>query len=654
MPAILKNKVRSILVVVYLIVLIVSSSALPAQEKSLGTKVVLVSIDGTPDYLLDQLIETGKVPNIARLVKGGVKAKGMITSFPAVTAVAHPMIWTGAYPWENGVSGGSCIPLPYKEHNILSYESGMRASRLLAEPIWSAVARQGKKAFVLQATQAYPQEGIYHGAEARFASNDENLTVLDGYAKKLQGYRLFDQDSVELREAGEWENLPQSDAGYRWFDSTSGEGKHFFLFFGSKDNPDSGFDTIWICSAKNGESKLAGLSPQAPGIKEDNFSEGILVKYQQFKAYVYFRLFKLAPDLSSFFMMRTAGHDILSFKQDIADKVFHQAGGFIGNGARTLYHRSMFGKKVTEGGNGDAELIYLETLKKMVELSSKAAAWALKNQDWDLFQAYTPIPDEVHHNWLGRLNPTGNLAKETVCEALRQPMDEIYKIVDDFVGVLMENMPDEALLVIVSDHGHAPVTKTLLPNVLLKKAGLLQFDAQGNIDLSKTKAMYYRGNTYFVVINSVKYKDGIVPLDQVEQVKSQVKAALDQAVDSQGNKLVTGYLEPEGTHESKEYYGGDIYLRLKEGVNCHPHYQGDEYLRKLAYPLSDHYGDPEFRYMNSIFVIGRKYGKVGQGYGKVRAVDVAPTICSILGVDSPKQASGKKLVDLIDLLRENR
>ena len=649
----IKQSRAAVVLIIFLVMLLlpgISSSKADDGER----KVVLVSIDGMPDYILDKLIAEGKVPNIARLARQGLRAERMTTSFPAVTAVAHPMIWTGAYPWENGVSGSVCIPLPYKEHNILSFERGMSASRLMAEPVWSAVARQGKKAFVLQATQAYPQNDIYFGENARFATVEENLTVLDGYAKKLQGYKLFDENSVELKPADKWKNLPSSDAGYRCFATTSGAGQLYFLFFGSPDKEAEGFDSLWICASQDGNEKLAEIDPQAPAYEGDYFSPPILVKYQGFKAYVYFRLFELAPDLSRFFILRTAGHDILSANQQTADRVFHHAGGFIGNGARVLYDRGLLGKKAADGGNGDAEKIYMETIRKMMDLSNKAAAWALKNQEWDLFQAYTPIPDEIHHNWLGLLNPTGKLPASTVCPALEEPMQQAYRIVDDFVGVLMDNMPENALLVIVSDHGHVPVTQTFLPNILLRKAGLLNFDGQGNIDLSKTKAMYYRGNSYFVVVNSVKYKDGIVPAAEVEAVKQEVMKVLDAAVDANGNKIVTGYLDPGRDVESKKFYGGDLYLNLKEGVNCHPHYQGEEYLRILPQPVSDHYGNPEFRYMNSIFVIGGKYGKVDKEYGVVRAIDIAPTICSILGIDSPRNASGKKLEDLVDLLGNNR
>lgn len=634
--------------------LLISFLPVVAMAQSPDQRVVLVSIDGMPDYILDQLIAEGRVPNIARLAENGVRADRMITSFPAVTAVAHPLIWTGANPWENGVTGGQCIVLPYNENNILSLSQGMSANRMQAEPIWSTVARQSKKAFVLQATQTYPQDDIYYGENARFKSAAENLTILDGYGKKLQGYKLFHRDDVEFKKADDWINLPESESQPLYFSEIAGDGKQHFLFFASPTTTSPGYDSLWICSEKDGKSKLAEVSPARPDLENDNYSQGVLVKYSGNKACVYFRLFNLTPDLSSFFLMRTAGHDILAAKKEIADEVFYQAGGFIGNGARHLYDAGLLGLPVTKGGDGQAETIYLETIKKMMSLSEKAVAWSLKNYDWDLFQAYIPIPDEIHHNWLAALNPLGNLEDKDQCEALRQPLLRSYQMVDDYIGVIMKNMPDDALLVLVSDHGHVPVTKTFLPNVVLKKAGLLVFDEGGNIDLSRTKAMYYLGNSYFVVINSKRFKDGIVEAEQMAEVRAQVMQALDSARDEDGEKIVSGYFRPDDEAGIPRHLGGDIYLKLKAGVNCHSHFQGQDYLRKLPYPVSDHYGDPEFRYMNSIFVIGRKYGKVDKAYGVVRGIDIAPTICLILGIDSPLQASGRALEDLKEMIEGNR
>lgn len=108
----LSNTLRVITTLVFIIIMSVSSSVWAQNNDS---KVIILSIDGMPDYILDKLIAEGRVPNIARLAQNGVRAERMITSFPAETTVAHPVIWTGADPWDNGIPGEGVSPCLLKK-----------------------------------------------------------------------------------------------------------------------------------------------------------------------------------------------------------------------------------------------------------------------------------------------------------------------------------------------------------------------------------------------------------------------------------------------------------------------------------------------------------------------------------------------------------
>ena len=48
------------------------------------------------------------------------------------------------------------------------------------------------------------------------------------------------------------------------------------------------------------------------------------------------------------------------------------------------------------------------------------------------------------------------------------------------------------------------------PNVALREAGLLAQDAAGRIDLARTRAVYFTGNSGFVLINRADREGGVV------------------------------------------------------------------------------------------------------------------------------------------------
>lgn len=77
------------------LIAVVFASAQPAKH------VILISIDGLrPDFYLESRWHT---PNLKKLMKEGVHAKGIRSVFPSVTYPAHTTIITGAYPARHGV-----------------------------------------------------------------------------------------------------------------------------------------------------------------------------------------------------------------------------------------------------------------------------------------------------------------------------------------------------------------------------------------------------------------------------------------------------------------------------------------------------------------------------------------------------------------------
>ncbi|MBK6424702.1 MAG: alkaline phosphatase family protein [Blastocatellia bacterium] len=123
-------------------------------------RVIVVSWDGAPDWVIDKMLAEGKLPNVARLVASGVRAEASRPAWPSKTACGHAAIWTGAYSDVNGISGNWVPQLPKAQHTLLEDRSGYHSTGLTAEPLWISAARAGKKVVVLSATHTFQATAI--------------------------------------------------------------------------------------------------------------------------------------------------------------------------------------------------------------------------------------------------------------------------------------------------------------------------------------------------------------------------------------------------------------------------------------------------------------------------------------------------------------
>lgn len=148
-----------------------------------GPKVVIVSWDGTPDWVVDRLMAEGKLPNVARLAKEGVGAESVVAAFPSKTAVGHAAIFTGCWGDTNGITNNSVPRLPVGEHSVLETYSGFDSRSLRSEPVYVTLAKDGLNVCVLSATQSYPPEP--HVAALTAAGAQKRFTQFSGFESPL-------------------------------------------------------------------------------------------------------------------------------------------------------------------------------------------------------------------------------------------------------------------------------------------------------------------------------------------------------------------------------------------------------------------------------------------------------------------------------------
>ena len=618
---------------VFYALLILSYLLPPCAVAQNAQKAVVMAWDGTVSLFAQQLLRAGKLPNLAKLIEEGAFANDVMAGFPSKTAPGFASLMTGAPPRLTGISGNRVPRAPRDQFTILDSLAGFSGAPLRAEPIWAAAQRGGKKIIVSH---------IPTFAEER----TEQIVRFSGYNLIAGRDGIVTKRAVQSEINQPWDNPPLSDAEPIEISFSVGESHFVGLLIDDPNDPQIGYDTLAIATARNGKDVKVRLKPASPSVSGELFwSTPLSVKTARGQeAKSYFRLFDLKPDGSDFFLYftRPARELELGTEAEVSPTVR----AFIGNGASFLYQNGGLGRTIGNGGDGNAEARYLETIRFAQHQLMETNRWAMTHLPWDLYVAYTPFPDEAEHVWRGWLDNNLPNFRQEIADKIRPFLEQVYVSCDDHLGLLLANRPSGALFALVSDHGMQGANKRVAVNQVLQQGVLLSVDAQGRVDLSKTKVLYPAVNNGYLLINSTDRKSGIVGQEERAELVRKISELLFSIRDGE-RQIVTAVFDADRDGEAKGIggeVGGQLYIELAPGYDFDPRI-GPGLVISDAEPFGTHGANPEQASMRTIMVFNGPGIGVGQKLANVRIIDFAPTLAWLLGWPQPKDATGKVLYE---------
>ena len=610
------------------------------------SRAVLASLDGLGAAIVEDAIARGVMPRLAALKARGASARGTTSALPTKTAPGHAALYTGAWSDRNGISGNQ---VPVAGGSILDTESGFSATALAAEPIWYAAARQDLDAVVVSATNVFPFSVYTEDRRFRgFAGR--RLTLFDGYQGVEAGDDVVAAPPEWAPPANLVSALPEhrGDARATTFD-VAGATVDAWAFDDPRD-PVEGLDTIVLATDGDPGSGVT-LKPSAPRDDASAFAR-LEIPLAGGEAAVFFRLHELAADGSRMLLWRSAPHSYRSSKPRLDAAALRASGGFVGNGASDAYDDGKLGPKLWDGGDGTAEARYAETAALVARQIERLDDFAIDGTDWDLLATYLPYPDEALHLWHGRLDPALPGHDPVVARRLRPYMDRVLATVDRHIGALADKAGPEAIVVIATDHGMSTAARVFKPNVALAQAGLLVTDASGRIDLSRTRAVYFAGNTGHVRVNRAALPGGIVSPAEEATVRRQAAATLTAAVDPQtGRSLSVRVFDlhaprPGETPSRGRPEAGDLFVEIGVPGFALSAGTAGAVVEAIA-PAGAHYQEPASRPLQGTLVFAGPGIPAGADLGLVRQIDIAPTLAALLGMDPLRDAEGKPIETLL-------
>jgi predicted AlkP superfamily phosphohydrolase/phosphomutase len=291
----------------------------------------------------------------------------------------------------------------------------------------------------------------------------------------------------------------------------------------------------------------------------------------------------------------------------------------------------------------------LDQVFKMTERRFKVARRLIKNKPWDFFMMVEMGLDRLHHVFWHYYDPRH--PKYVAGNPFETAFQDYYRFVDNEVGTLMELIPEDAVTIVMSDHGARRMMGGICFNDWLMQEGYLAMAeplggimpiAKAPIDWSRTVA-WGDGGYYGRLFLNVKGREpqGTIEPERYEEVRDELSARLEAAPGPDGERLGTKVIKPQDVYPEVRGIAPDLIV-----------YFGDLDWRSVGTV-----GNPSvFTYENDTGPDGANHdrtgvfmmkGLPGQKDGQVdglRLIDVGPSIMKLYGIETPEGASGRSFL----------
>lgn len=233
--------------------------------------------------------------------------------------------------------------------------------------------------------------------------------------------------------------------------------------------------------------------------------------------------------------------------------------------------------------------------------------------------------DHVEHGH-GPQTPESYAAVKFADDRVREVWEELQK---DF--------PGKATLIVTADHGFFPYTQSIQPNVVLRKAGLLQTDEKNKVSSGTVRIVSQGGSAFVYVLDPARHDELVTQLAAEFRKTEGVNIVLT-APDFAGYGLADPKKDPRGA---------DLVLGAKSGYAFSDSLAGDLVVTpKSEKVLGTHGYDPNLPGMHATFVAWGNGIRPGVNLGSIENLDVAPTAAALLGLKMEK-ADGRVLSEML-------
>lgn len=620
--------------------------------KSPAKRAIVIGMDGASMELVLRMVADGYMPHLQKQIARGVH-KPMIGVFPTLTPPGWTALMTGSWPGTHGVTDFN-IRKPGAPLDEWVY--GVNTSLCKSEYIWNTLERAGKKPILVKYEMSWPPTvttGVQFEGTGPGVVNYHQIT---GYHNFVAGKRIDRSiggprdpvevdpsavqtgslvDPVLLTPASNWLQLPDSALPCKETALTlrmlvrttphlargsTGQPVTFFaVVYASTSN---GYDRVRVCRSRDASNAVADLGL---GEWSDWWVDTFVIDDEALEGTVRMKLITLSPsaDMFELFVPQiwpTTGD--YAYPDGLAQEVTDRVGNFLQNPARDALG-----------------VIDDDTYFEMLDFHhSRLANTALylageRDPDWGVLFVETHASDYANHFFMPQADPVSGAAPDVI-QRCREGLARTYTSIDQMIGKVLTLVDNDTLIVFASDHGGTPSQFQAVDiDKVLEETGFLfykEVDGARDIDWSRTRAKGV-GLINIYINLAGREPNGIVKSEDYMETQLEIIAALHTYQDEQTGRypfaLALTRADAEMINLVGELVGDIVYALRPEFDAAHGKHLPSSSLGIGA--------------QHSTFVMAgpgvRQDVKLQR---QVRVVDIAPTVCYLLGIPMPRDVEG--------------
>jgi predicted AlkP superfamily phosphohydrolase/phosphomutase len=290
--------------------------------------------------------------------------------------------------------------------------------------------------------------------------------------------------------------------------------------------------------------------------------------------------------------------------------------------------------------------------KEIFEMSRKqwhVVRWLLSEKEWDYFHFVDIGLDRMHHGFWNYFDPThvqfqpGNPYQDAI--------PEYYLWLDEQIGLVLELLDKDTIVLVVSDHGAQRLDGGFAINEWLIQEGLLVLEEYPatltpfeklNVNWSKT-CVWSEGGYYARVFFNVVGREphGVIPAKDYERFQDEMKGRLEALPDDKGAPMKSLVFKPKELYRHVRNVAPDLIVHF-----------GGLYWRsigtvghgKVHVQENDTGPDACNHAQYGMFVLTAPNCSPRGKYERARLLDIAPTLLDLAGYEIPATMQGRSLL----------
>jgi len=561
---------------------------------------------------VERLLQEDKLPNLKSLIQNGTGCRVKLKQLNCQTPAALATMFTGLSPYGHGI-GGYYTPHIEEGKSLLDKRTSFNEESVHAYSIWS---------------WAVENERTVSLVHTPFVKNIRKDRI-ERYKFHIYGYhRMISRGKVFLSTAMTWKKCLY----YSYKDSRSYasecseidlEGLRFQIYVIRRET-----ETLAAVAYADGDTCVEMRVGCAASFESRDIK---LYGGTAVQVYAFFK-----PGSTDEIVFVSSGiYQMTSATGTDIEKLIDETGVFLGEGFGRYYRKGYFGKTLEQGGDGKAETAFISLLDKTASYYGRVSKYSIINHMADITIIYQPCIDEMAHEFTGFVDPECRLYSSEYSTKYRDFYIKAYEMADRHLGAVLDCMPDGCTVVVASDHGMGTVSNMFNINEYFKLNGLLDFDRQGGIDLSRTKAFYHPADNGAIFINTENYAGGIVPLDEKPLIIREVVKLLEDCRNEAAGGAVLRKINRicDENMENKNIYG-DIFVEPSYGYSIKPGLA--KKVIEETNKSGSHHSNAEFNCMDAIFFAGGAGVKDKITGQSIFNTDIYSIICKLTSLPLPK------------------